>query len=186
MYGLMALLMILAAIFALKNLILDIMDYLHRRNGHHKHKKKHHKKHINLEIELYLNNNITIKGLNMDIKLLKSQFVAQPDGSAIVTGKLLPTDDSGVAKPVADGSVVYTSSNEAALSITKDATDQTKFSVKLVSIVPSAVTLLAEAKTPNGVDLGDSLSITVIDDTPPPPPTEATKLNMQLDVTGQP
>lgn len=122
----------------------------------------------------------------MSITVKKSQFIADPatPGNLIVPGHIAPTDDLQAAKGILPGSAGYSVDNGAAATVAPDPADQTKFNITWVGA--GKVTVASRAQSdPSGNTLTDFLDLELVDDlTPPPPPpaTEATKLNMQLDL----
>jgi hypothetical protein len=153
---------------------------------HHKHRHHHKTYGGDFEFSLYLNNNQIIKGKNMTVTILKSQFKADANGGLVVTGHIKPTDNDNLDREILADSAEYDTTNEAALTIAKDAADQKSFSIAWVGA--GEATIGVSAKSLDGTQLTDTLDIVLVDDStppppPPPPPTpQATKLNMSLDL----
>lgn len=98
-------------------------------------------------------NGFQIKGQIMELKFQSNQNVP---------GSIAPATKTGTAEPVQDGSVVYSSSNEAAFTVEADATDQLKFTVKGVGQGTGQLNISADADLGDGVvTISTSVDITV-------------------------
>lgn len=140
----------------------------HHHEEHHHHHHHHHHRAVGF-ITSFTFNNITIKGKNMSAQL-------QIGTPLLVT--VTPVDVNGNATSVADGSVVFSSSDETVFTVAPVAGNQLQAILTPVADGAASLNVTGNADATGATQVpissSDAISVTTAPPPPPPPAGQAT------------